>query len=441
MQKTIFALSSGGLPSGVAIIRVSGPEVRGICMHLMGGRIPEARFASLTSIRDRNNQLIDSALVLRFEAPHSFTGEDCLEIHCHGGRAVVMKLLEELTSFPGARHAAAGEFTKRAFENGKIDLVEAEGLADLITAETEMQRRLATEQTTGGLSRLYNNWAERITHARAMIEAELDFSDEDDVPGSVASQVWRDMRNVHGELDEHLQLAGSGEIIRDGLKVVIVGAPNVGKSSLINTLSRRDVSIVTDLAGTTRDVLTVDMNLDGYAVRFFDTAGLRESQDPVEQEGIRRAKLAADEADVILYLEDLSAEAAQGIVPMTSARLIRVGTKSDLVDVGPETRAAFDVLVSVKSGTGFEALKAKIADSFGSIVTGNSLAIPARMRHVEKLNEARAFLGEALAFGDSGLDIRAELLRQAALSLGKITGTVDVEALLDVIFSKFCIGK
>ncbi|OJU86366.1 MAG: tRNA uridine-5-carboxymethylaminomethyl(34) synthesis GTPase MnmE, partial [Shinella sp. 65-6] len=300
---TIFALSSGGLPSGVAVIRLSGLQSREVVAR-MCGTVPAPRHAALRSIRDRNGDVLDEGIVLFFPGPHSFTGEDSAELQIHGGRATVKAVLAALAEFEGMRAAEAGEFSRRAFLNGRMDLVEVEGLADLIAAETEIQRRLAAEQASGGLSRLYDSWAKRLTHARAMIEAELDFADEDDVPGSVASQIWDDMHALQQDILNHLADARVGEIARDGLKVVIAGPANAGKSSLLNYLAKRDIAIVTDIPGTTRDVLHVDLDISGFAVRLYDTAGLRETEDIVEQEGIRRTWLSMAEAHLVLLLSD-----------------------------------------------------------------------------------------------------------------------------------------
>lgn len=436
---TIFALSSGGLPSGVAVIRLSG-SASGSVIQTLCGRQPAERRASLCSIRNRNGETLDKGLVLFFPGPSSFTGEDCVELQIHGGRATVKAVLAELAGMVGLRAAEAGEFSRRAFLNGRMDLVEVEGLADLIVAETEMQRRLAAEQSSGGLSKLYDSWAKRLTHARAMIEAELDFADEDDVPGSVASSVWRDMRCLEQEILNHLSGARAGEIVRDGLKVVIAGPPNAGKSSLLNHLARRDVAIVTEIPGTTRDVLHVDLDLDGFAVRLYDTAGLRDTDDLVEQEGIRRTRRSMAEADLVLLLS------AEGDFDWTtfvngySGPVVRVRTKADLRDDASPNSGA-DVVISVQTGQGIAELLDRVGTHLPDLGEANALALPTRQRHTDNLIMARNHVEFALEADERGLDIQAEYLRLAGQALGRVTGRVDVENLLDVIFSEFCIGK
>ena len=433
---TIYALSSGGLPSGVAVIRISGPKALDVTESLVGA-LPAARQAVLKTIRTRNGFVLDRGLVLVFPGPASFTGEDCAEIHVHGGKAVVAALLAELATFEQCRLAEHGEFSRRALENGKMDLVEVEGLADLISAETEMQRRLAMEHAAGGLSQLYDGWADRLTRARALIEAELDFADEDDVPGSVSDLVWNDMGKLRAELSDHLAGADFGEIIRDGLKVVIAGAPNAGKSSLMNVLARREVAIVTDIAGTTRDVLHVDLNIDGYAVKLYDTAGLRETDEIVEREGIRRALKTVADADIVLSLAEIG-ELAQLEFPGFTGGVVRVGTKSD---IHPDACGSYELRISSATGAGLAELHTLLLEDLRRRSGSLSLALPSRMRHRMLLSDSLAALTSALVSTSNGLDIRAEQLRQSANSLGRITGRVDVEDLLDVIFSEFCIGK
>ncbi len=392
------------------------------------------------SIRNRNGEKLDEGVILFFPGPSSFTGEDCAEFQIHGGRATVKAALATLSGIHGLRPAEAGEFSRRAFLNGRMDLVEVEGLADLIAAETEMQRRLAAEQASGGLSRLYDSWAKRLTHARAMIEAELDFADEDDVPGSVASSIWSDMRLLEQEILNHLSGMRIGEIVRDGLKVVIAGPPNAGKSSLLNYLAKRDVAIVTDVPGTTRDVLHVDLDLAGFAVRLYDTAGLRETNDIVEREGIRRTQLSMAEAHLLLVLSEDPDPDWQALMGDHDGPVLRVRTKADKIET-PWRAGTADVTISVKHGSGMEQLLDAIGRHLPDIEAGSALALPTRQRHALNLTVARQEILLALEVEAAGLDIQAEHLRLAGQALGRVTGRVDVEHLLDVIFSEFCIGK
>lgn len=431
---TIFALSSGANPSGVAVIRISGPAA----FHAAGflvENLPRKRAMVLRSIRRRNKDLIDSGLVLVFPGPASFTGEDCLELQVHGSRAVVNAIFAELREL-GLRPAEPGEFTQRAFNNGKLDLVEVEGLGDLISAETEMQRRLAIEQSAGGLSRRYHEWATALTRARALIEAELDFADEDDVPGSVSDQVWADVARIAEEIDRQIIATEKAGSVRDAFKVVILGPPNAGKSSFLNALVERDVAIVTEIAGTTRDVIEVDLDLDGFLVRFSDTAGLRETADLVEQEGIRRARKAADQADLVLLLEEIDSSPQQFPEIGPDRPLFRIGTKAD--KYAPSDNR-FDFCLSVTSGEGLDRIRQAIIERARENWSSIASLGAGRLRHVGHLQKASNFLQEALK--GTQLDLRAESLRLAADSLGRITGRVDVEDMLDVIFSEFCIGK
>ncbi|MGK9339479.1 tRNA uridine-5-carboxymethylaminomethyl(34) synthesis GTPase MnmE [Sinorhizobium meliloti] len=433
---TIYALSSGSLPAGVAIIRVSGPATADALVRLCGA-LPAPRIAALRTIRTRNGETLDSGLVLYFPAPASFTGEDCCELQVHGGRAVVSAILEELAATEGLRHAEAGEFARRAFQNGKLDLVEVEGLADLIAAETEMQRRLAIEHSGGGQSALYAGWARRLTHSRAMIEAELDFADEDDVPGSVSAAIWEDIGRLRQEIDEHIARAGLAEIIRDGLKIVIAGEPNAGKSSLLNALARRDIAIVTEVAGTTRDVLSVDLSLAGFSVKLFDTAGLRETDELVEREGIRRARQVIADADLVLLLSEKPGSFRLDEALPEKVPVIWVATKVDRPSSWAPSDA--DIFLSTRTGEGMAALLTALQSHLPDLAGKTALAMPSRKRHVDCLRQASSALERSLS--SSELELRAEQLRQAGDALGKITGRVDVENLLDVIFSEFCIGK
>lgn len=357
----------------------------------------------------------------------------------HGGRAVVSAILDELAAMDGLRHAEAGEFARRAFQNGKLDLVEVEGLADLIAAETEMQRRLAVEQSGGGQSALYAGWARRLTHARAMIEAELDFADEDDIPGSVSAAIWTDIGRLREEIDEHIARAGVAEIIRDGLKIVIAGEPNAGKSSLLNALAQRDIAIVTEIAGTTRDVLSVDLSLAGFSVKLFDTAGLRETDEVVEREGIRRARQVIADADLVLLLSEKPSDfRLDEWQPGKSVPVIRVATKVDRPMPRWKTSEA-DVFLSTRTGEGMDKLLAMLQAHLPDLAGNTALSMPSRRRHVDCLRQAGAALVRSMEARE--LELQAEQLRQAGDALGRITGRVDVEKLLDVIFSEFCIGK
>ena len=433
---TIYALSSGATPSGVAVVRVSGSQAFP-AIQALAPNVGRSRAMVLRSIRRRNGQLIDRGLLLSFPAPNSFTGEDCIELQLHGGRAVVAAVMQELRDL-GLRPADAGEFTKRAFENGKLDLVEVEGLGDLISADTEMQRRLAIEQSTGVLSQLYVGWATRLTRARALIEAELDFADEDDIPGSVSDQVWSDVALVHAGIDRQITATKNAGAVRDGFKVVIAGPPNAGKSSFLNAIAQRDVAIVTEIAGTTRDVLEVDLDLNGFLIRFSDTAGLRETDDIVEREGVRRARQAVANADLVLVMTALDSDPQQIDEAFAAKKYLSIGTKLDLLeDVAPPL--PYDICISTETGEGLSELRALIVEQAEAAWAAIGAMGAGRLRHLSHLERASNFLQEALS--GTELDLRAESLRLAAESLGRITGRVDVEDLLDVIFSEFCVGK
>lgn len=435
---SIVALSSGRLPAGIAVIRISGPKTRFVVETIAGGMVKD-RVATLRKLRADDGSLIDNGLVLFFLGPASFTGEDVAEFHVHGGRAVAGRILETIVGFDGVRHAEPGEFTRRAFLNGKLDLTETEALADLVNAETEAQRRFAVQNAEGAQSALYLGWRRRLIHARAMIEAEIDFSDEEDVAGSVSDTVWSDVRAMIDEISRHIDGFHAAEIIRDGFEVVILGAPNAGKSSLFNALARREAAIVTDEPGTTRDLLEVVLDLDGVRVRVTDTAGLREAPGKVEAIGIEKARAKARTADLMLLLEDLANPVAISEVPADIPAL-RIGTKVDLLKGAPPS-GAYDALISAVEGTGLAELLAEIGARAAAAIGDAGDILPSRLRHVELLSETRRFLTSALLGQERGQELRAEELRLAADRLGRIVGAVDVEDLLDVIFSQFCIGK
>ncbi|WP_054311939.1 tRNA uridine-5-carboxymethylaminomethyl(34) synthesis GTPase MnmE [Mesorhizobium sp. 1M-11] len=434
---SIVALSSGKLPAGVAVVRLSGSKTR-FAIETIAGTTASEREVTLRRLRQADGSLIDTGLVIFFAGPASFTGEDVAEFQVHGGKAVVSALLQALTAIDGIRHAEPGEFTRRAFLNGKLDLVETEALADLINAETESQRRFALLNAGGAQSELYDAWRRRLVHARAMIEAEIDFADEDDIPGSVSDTIWSDMRRLSNEIAEHIAGFRSGEIIREGFDVVILGAPNAGKSSLFNALARREAAIVSDEPGTTRDLLEVALDLHGLKVRLTDTAGLREHAGTVEGIGIERARKRAEKADLVAVLQDMTATVPDIELP-TRSRVLRIGTKADLLSEGKKNRPEFDLILSAKTGEGITQLLETLGDMAEEAAGSAGSLLPSRLRHVELLNDGRAFVEHAL--GQRDLELRAEDLRLAGERLGRIVGVVDVEDLLDVIFSQFCIGK
>ena len=439
-EQTIFALSSGRPPSAIAIVRVSGPEA-GTALVALAGKIPAPRAATRALLHDATRQPIDDAVVLWFPGPASATGEDVAEFHVHGGRAVLAALFASLSAFADMRAAEPGEFTRRAFENGKLDLTEAEGLDDLIHADTERQRRQALRQLNGLLGDRARNWRNQIIEASALIEAGIDFSDEGDVPTELIAPAVAKIKALLGEIKEVLAAQGRSEKLREGLVVAIAGPPNVGKSTLMNALARREVAIVSPHAGTTRDVIEVQLDLDGYPVTVIDTAGIRESEDPVEQEGVRRARARAAEADLVLWISDAQHEeiSHQGTAPVWSVR-----NKIDLVAAGtmlPQGQGGTDFSISASRGDGVGELIAALIgfaqDYFGFSDDG----LIGRERQRQLLQQTAASLQRSIATVGEGEELAAEDLRMAAYSLGRLLGRVDVEDILDVIFREFCIGK
>ncbi len=440
LSDTIFALSSGALPSGVAVVRISGPRAIEVTEALCEGALPPPRVAGLRTLRLPDGSYLDRALVFVFPGPQSFTGEDCVELHLHGSRAVFSATSDLLAGFSGVRMAEAGEFSRRAFQNGKLDLVEAEGLSDLLAADTEMQRRLAVEQANGHFSAVYESWREKLIFARAMIEAELDFSDEGDIPGSVSDRVWSEVSQLIVEMEGALQSQRSAEIIRDGFKVALAGRPNAGKSSLLNALVQRDVAIVTDVAGTTRDIIRCELDLEGYKVELFDTAGLRATDEVVEQEGIRRAERAIAEADLVLHLVDLTNLADQ--VSVEGALVWRIGTKLDeVISLDKGEDSAFKLHLSSRDGSGLPDLRQALVEEVKRRTAVTSLAVPSRLRQVQNIVSASAHLSRAFGDATKPLELRAEDLRLASDEVSRLTGRIDTEMLLGKIFSEFCVGK
>ena len=434
---TIFALSSGKLPSGVAVIRVSGNEVQNIIKSIRG-KVPPARMMAYGPLYSLEHEFLDSALTVFFPAPNSFTGEDCVEFHLHGGKAVVARFLNELSKFENCRIAEAGEFSKRAFANGKLDLTEAEGLADLIDAETESQRRLAVMGASGALAELYREWRQELLQARAMIEAELDFVEEQDIPDSVSDLIWDKLKLLSSAIKKHVADGYRAQAMRDGIKIVIAGAPNSGKSSIINRLAGRDVAIVTDEEGTTRDALEIRLILAGLPVLVTDTAGIRETANKVEKIGIDTALKRLQEADLILHIEDMSSPVEITLPAENNAEIWRLGNKVDLVS-GDDSR--WPIQFSAETGEGFEEFLNKLIEFCNSFSESLGDLVPARKRQFDLLEETISEIDSALILKDLDLTLRAEHLRRASDMLGRITGDIDVEDILDVIFSQFCVGK
>jgi tRNA modification GTPase len=438
-DQTIFALSSGRPPNAIAIVRVSGPEA-GAALRQLARKIPSPRMATRALLRDGSGQAIDDAVVLWFPGPASATGEDVAELHVHGGRAVLASLFASLSKMKNLRAAEPGEFTRRAFENGKLDLTEAEGLDDLIHADTDRQRRQALRQLKGLLGDRVRDWRAEIVKASALIEAGIDFSDEGDVPAELIGPALEKITALLNDITDVLAAQGKAERLRDGLVVAIAGPPNVGKSTLMNQLVRREVAIVSPHAGTTRDIIEVQFDLDGYPVTVIDTAGIRETDDPVEQEGVRRARARAADADLVLWLAD-GDEAKVEESGETPVWLIR--NKIDLG--GPMTGAPKSAIpefrISAARGDGLsdlaEALVGFAANYFGT----NEGALITRERQRRLLEDTVVSLRRSLISIRQGEELAAEDLRSAATSLGRLLGRVDVEDILDVIFREFCIGK
>lgn len=443
MNDTIFALSSGAVPAGVAVFRISGPATQEI-LASVAGSLPEPRRASLRGLRQVDGTLIDRGLVIFFPGPNSFTGEDCAEFHVHGGRAVVAAMVARLAGLPGTRAADAGEFTRRAFENGRMDLTAVEGLADLVAAETEQQRRAALRQAEGGLARLYETWRHGLTRVRGLVEADLDFDDEGDIPGSVADRAWIEAGALRKAIAAHLDDSGRGERLRRGVEVMLMGPPNAGKSSLLNALARRDVAIVTAEAGTTRDLIEIHVDLDGYPVTLVDTAGLREAEGLVEREGIRRARSRAAAADLVLWLEPADGDGTAVPPDDLGCPVWRVATKADVVPAeatDSDSKRASSLSISVVTGHGLHRLESELG-AFAAGVCGKSdEPMISRARHRHHLEAGLRHLDAAIESDFLPLELRAEELRAAAEAIGRVTGKVGVEEWLGVIFAEFCVGK
>src|SRR5262245_56057412 len=481
-RETIYALSSGRPPAAIAVVRISGPRAGGALKALMG-KIPDPRKAALARVRGRDGETIDQALALWFPGPHSETGEDVAELQLHGGHAVVAAVFAALSQVEGLRPAEAGEFTRRAFENGKLDLTAVEGLADLVMAETEGQRRQAFRQMTGALRDRSEDWRTQLIQALALVEARIDFSDEADVPQDLVTPALQIARSLEGDIASVLAAGNRGERLREGLVVAIAGPPNAGKSTVINRIAKREVAIVTAYAGTTRDVIEVHLDLHGLPVTLLDTAGIRETDDPVEREGVARARVRAAAADLILWVVETGetgrvAHLSSSESQRTPAWLVRnkidlqhgvsqrneqkiqskgksepnVRVNKPLRNVGKKALTEKNEIeftfnesefnISAKTGEGFDTLLDALAQHAKRFLAGAESALVTRERHRLALQDAQAALRRALAPDLSSRDdLLAEELRLAARALGRLTGRVDVDDILDVIFRDFCIGK
>lgn len=440
---TIFALASAPGRSGVAVFRLSGPVAGEALMRFTGNPLPPARSATRAKFRHPESlDVIDHGLSLWFPAPGSYTGEDVAELHVHGGRAVCDAITEVVLAFPGVRLAEPGEFTRRAFEFGKMDLTEAEAVADLVDAETAAQRRQALRQLDGELGALYEDWRERLVQSVAHMEAWIDFPEEE-LPEEIMGAVVGEVAALGAEIERHLSDDRRGERLRDGIHVAIIGDPNVGKSTLLNYLAGRSAAIVSPHAGTTRDVIEVALDIAGYPVVLADTAGVRAGDNEVEQEGVRRALHRADTADLKIVMFNSGADIAMepAVIQAIDSNTIVLGNKADLgsFDTGKGFDCFGSMAISLKTGQGLSEmiglLEKLIADRFQTGIN----PVLTRARHRSALNDCRAALSRVVS--GSSLELQAEDLRLSVRALGRITGRVDVEDLLDIIFWDFCIGK
>ncbi|MGB8275572.1 MAG: tRNA uridine-5-carboxymethylaminomethyl(34) synthesis GTPase MnmE [Alphaproteobacteria bacterium] len=450
-RRTIFAVASAPGKAAVAVVRVSGPATREV-LAALAGRVPPPRQVRLRQIRDPDGESIDRGFVIWFPAPRSFTGEDMAELHVHGGRAVAAGLVAALSGFDDVRPAEAGEFAKRAFLNGKLDLTAAEGVADLVAAETEAQRKQALRQMEGEFGRVVEDWRERLVRALAHVEAEIDFADED-LGKSPSELVKPQILGLRAEITQYLDDDRRGERLREGVSVAIVGPPNSGKSSLLNYLVKREAAIVSALAGTTRDVIEVHLDLGGYPVVLADTAGLRPTADDVEKEGVRRAIARAESADLKLVVVEAPAwpRVDAGTAALIGEDSILVLNKRDLVADGLAVksdgagaagagRAAAVVETSVRSGEGLDRLLEVLEREVAArLAHGGGAPMITRARHRTALQDCVDALRRFS--GAPSMELAAEDLRIAARALGRITGRTGIEDLLDVVFQDFCIGK
>ena len=442
---TIYALSSGIGVAGVAVVRISGPDTKNVVTQLISGRFPEPRVATLKKVNNSNKtELIDEGIIIWYPAPNSYTGEDMAEIQVHGSRAVIKALLGTISNFKKCRMAEPGEFTKLALKNGKINLLKAESIGDLISSETDLQMKQALKVISGNSLKKFEIWREDLLKVLSSIEAKIDFPDED-LPKEILSSIKKKTDNIIHQMEETLQDNKVGEIIRNGFKIAIIGPPNVGKSSLLNYLSNRDVAIVSEIAGTTRDVIETHLNINGYPVIISDTAGIREAKDEIEKKGIKLSLKKADEADLNIIIIEAKSKENRGFLDKyinekTLLVVNKIDKESDIIS--SDLKKLNPILVSIKNQKNIDVLINLIKDKIKSRFLGSENVLITRARHRENLEDCLKNLKKFKNKNDiNDFDKAAEDLRLATRSLGKITGKVDVEEILDSIFNDFCIGK
>ena len=437
LTDTIYALSSGAGKGGVAVIRVSGKEVRSILKEVAHLENPRPRYAYFKPLQNELNDTIDQALVLFFEAPHSFTGEDTVEFQIHGGMSVMNALFKRLGQFQNVRPAERGEFSRRAVINGKMDLTQAEGIMDLVDAQTDRQRRQALSQMQGNLGKLYESWRQDLVRIMAYCEAFIDFPEEE-IPPEKEKEIQLKIQSLIQEIDAHLNDNKRGQKLRAGFQIALIGEPNVGKSSLMNALTQKETAIVTPIAGTTRDVIEAHLDVSGFPVILADTAGLHEGQGIIEKEGISRAVRRAAESDLILHIHSLADYPNIQNLPDSLQSIPRkiIWNKSDLFAQKTVTNG---IQISAETGAGIDVIWTEIIDYLKAHFNESSVGVITRERYRIALSEARERLCTALKA--PALELLAEDLRLAARAIGRITGRIETEELLDVIFRDFCIGK
>ena len=442
---TIYALSSGPGVSGIAVIRISGKKTSEVIRNLTNGELPPPRVATLKKINNINtSELIDEGIILWFPAPNSYTGEDMAELHVHGSISVINSIQKEISNIDECRLAEPGEFTKLAFQNGKINLLKAEGIADLISSETEIQRRQAIKIMNGLSANVFNEMRENLLKILTKVEAKIDFPDED-LPKETLDNIKKESKDIQNKIEKILNDQKIGERIRDGFKIAIVGPTNAGKSSLLNLLSKREVAIVSETAGTTRDVIEVHLNIDGYPVIISDTAGIRKSQDEIENKGIKIAFKRAEEADLrLVVIEPKNLDFTGFLKDLFDENSILLINKIDLekFEINDQIRKLDPILISIKKNKNIDKLIFKIIEKLKNKFTSNNDILITRTRHRHNLNQCLDHLKDFVEKKNAEeYDKAAEDLRLATRHLGKITGKVDVEEILGSVFNDFCIGK